>query len=122
MTKKDIKEKIFKQRYKKQEIYKKSQDHNSLLAKAIYIIANASFVKKSKLEALGFKYSKIGKYLGVRSKTLFILKQGEKTYFGIGTAPNILKFYEENFGMILPITKKEEEELKNIGIDVIIGG
>jgi len=58
---------------------------------------------------LGFTYKKVGKYLGIRSKDLFIVKVDAKYYVGVGMAATKYKYYEENFGMV----KEVKEEVFN---------
>ena len=61
---------------------------------------------------LGFTYEKIGKYLSLRSKDLFIVEINSKYYVGVGMAATKYGYYEENFGMVKEITEKKFKMLK----------
>ncbi len=76
---------------------------------------------QSDLGKIGFMFRDVGKYLGIRSKNLFLVKNSSFFYVGIGMAATQYGYYEENFGMCKKITEAEFKELKYKGYRDLTG-
>jgi len=76
---------------------------------------------QEKLRNENFSFNTIGKYLGIKSKTLFIIRKEKNNvpvfYVGIGTAAEKYGYYEQNFGFTLEISEKMFNTLKKEAVD-----